>query len=77
MHIPAKAEHTSAESQSGDEASTIERKAISMKQKTHAGATGKGFYTALALSTAMVGAACWYAYSEAGKLTPPAEPSHQ
>lgn len=48
-----------------------------MKQKTHAGATGKGFYTALALSTAMVGAACWYAYSEAGKLTPPAEPSHQ
>ena len=48
-----------------------------MKQKTHAGKTGKGFYAALALSTAMVGAACWYAYSEAGKLTPPAAPEHQ
>lgn len=48
-----------------------------MKQKTQAGVTGKGFYAALALSTAMVGAACWYAYSEAGKLTPPAEPTHE
>ncbi|MBR5362705.1 MAG: M23 family metallopeptidase [Oscillospiraceae bacterium] len=48
-----------------------------MKQKSHAGMTGKGFYAALALSAAMVGAACRYAYSEAGKLTPPAAPSHQ
>ena len=48
-----------------------------MKQKTHAGMTGKGFYAALTLSAAMVGAACWYAYSEAGKLTPPAAPKHQ
>ena len=69
--------HTTPESRSGDEALTIERKAISMKKKTQAGVTGKGFYAALALSTAMVGAACWYAYSEAGKLTPPAEPEHQ
>lgn len=43
-----------------------------MKKKQHAGMTGKGFYAALSLSVAMVGAACWYAYSEAGKLTPPA-----
>ena len=48
-----------------------------MKQKTHAGMNGKGFYAALTLSAAMVGAACWYAYSEAGKLTPPAAPKHQ
>lgn len=48
-----------------------------MKQNTHAGKTGKGFYAALTLSAAMVGAACWYAYSEAGKLTPPAAPEHQ
>lgn len=77
MYNRHKAEHTSAESRSGDEASTNERKAISMKQKSHAGMTGKGFYAALALSAAMVGAACRYAYSEAGKLTPPAAPSHQ
>lgn len=42
-----------------------------MKNKQQAGKTGKGFYAALSLSVAMVGAACWYAYSEAGKLTPP------
>lgn len=48
-----------------------------MKQNTHAGMSGKGFYAALTLSAAMVGAACWYAYSEAGKLTPPAAPEHQ
>lgn len=77
MYKHEKEKHTSPESRSGDEASTNERKAISMKQKTQAGVTGKGFYAALALSTAMVGAACWYAYSEAGKLTPPAEPTYE
>ena len=77
MNKPGKGAHTSRESRSGDEALTNERKAISMKKKTQTGAAGKGFYAALALSTAMVGAACWYAYSEAGKLTPPAEPEHQ
>ena len=45
-----------------------------MKNKKHAGTTGKGFYAALSLSVAMVGAACWYAYSEAGKMTPPQAP---
>ena len=48
-----------------------------MKKNQHAGMSGKGFYAALTLSAAMVGAACWYAYSEAGKLTPPAAPKHQ
>lgn len=45
-----------------------------MNNKKRAGMSGKGFYAALSLSVAMVGAACWYAYSEAGKLTPPAVP---
>ena len=43
-----------------------------MKTSTKAGSSGKGFYAALSLSIAMVGAACWYAYSQTGKLTPPA-----
>lgn len=29
--------------------------------------SGKGFYAALSLSIAMVGAACWYAYSQSGR----------
>lgn len=37
---------------------------------------GKGFYAALSLSIAMVGAACWYAYSQAGKLMPPTVPQN-
>ncbi|MBR4201546.1 MAG: M23 family metallopeptidase [Oscillospiraceae bacterium] len=48
-----------------------------MKNKKHAGTTGKGFYAALSLSVAMVGAACWYAYSEAGKMTPPSVPEQR
>ncbi len=48
-----------------------------MKNKQTAGISGKGFYAALSLSVAMVGAACWYAYSEAGKLTSPAAPVPQ
>ncbi|MGN0647714.1 MAG: peptidoglycan DD-metalloendopeptidase family protein [Oscillospiraceae bacterium] len=35
-----------------------------MKKKQSAGMTGKGFYVALSLCVAMVGAACWYAYSQ-------------
>ena len=38
-----------------------------MNNATHAGKTGKGFYAALSLSVAMVGAGCWYAFSAAGK----------
>lgn len=37
-----------------------------MKKKQSAGMTGKGFYVALSLCVAMVGAACWYAYSQTG-----------
>ncbi len=35
-----------------------------MKTGKQAGMTGKGFYVALSLCVAMVGAACWYAYTE-------------
>ena len=38
-----------------------------MNQKPN---TGKGFYAALSLSIAMVGAACWYAYSQSSKQLP-------
>lgn len=48
-----------------------------MKNTKHAGTTGKGFYAALSMSVAMVGAACWYAYSQAGKPTAPAVISEQ
>lgn len=41
-----------------------------MKQKKQAGMSGRGFYAALSLSVAMVGAACWYAWSEADRLRP-------
>lgn len=41
-----------------------------MKQAKQAGMSGKGFYAALSLSVAMVGAACWYAWSEADRLRP-------
>lgn len=34
-----------------------------MKNAKSAGMSGKGFYVALSLCIAMVGAACWYAYS--------------
>ncbi len=37
-----------------------------MKNRQSAGMTGKGFYVALSLCVAMVGAACWYAYSQTG-----------
>lgn len=47
-----------------------------MKNTKHAGTSGKGFYAALSLSVAMVGAACWYASAQAGKQTPPAAPVH-
>ena len=43
------------------------RKAIAMNNFKSAGKTGKGFYAALSLSIAMVGAACWYAYSQTGR----------
>ena len=42
-----------------------------MNKTTRAGMSGKGFYAALSLSVAMVGAACWYAYSAAGKPQQP------
>ena len=42
-----------------------------MKEQTSAGMTGKSFYAALSLCIAMVGAACWYAYSHSGRRTPP------
>ncbi len=45
-----------------------------MKRTKNAGMSGKGFYAALSLSVAMVGAACWYAWSEADRLHPPAAP---
>lgn len=45
-----------------------------MKQAKQAGMSGKGFYAALSLSVAMVGAACWYAWSEADRLRPDAKP---
>ena len=45
-----------------------------MKRTTHAGMTGKSFYAALSLSVAMVGAACWYAWSESDKLSRRAVP---
>ena len=41
-----------------------------MNQNQNAGKTGKGFYAALSLSIAMVGAACWYAYSHSSKQIP-------
>ena len=41
-----------------------------MNKTTRAGMSGKGFYAALSLSVAMVGAACWYAYSETGRTVP-------
>ena len=34
------------------------------------GSSGKGIYAALSLSLAMVGAACWYAYSHTGSKKP-------
>ena len=48
-----------------------------MENQKRAGFTGKSFYAALSLSVAMVGAACWYAYSETGKMKPPAAPPAQ
>lgn len=45
-----------------------------MKQTKQAGMSGKGFYAALSMSVAMVGAACWYAWSQADRLRPPAVP---
>lgn len=42
-----------------------------MNNQKSAGMTGKGFYAALSLSIAMVGAACWYAYSHSGRPVPP------
>ena len=47
-----------------------------MKQAKQAGMSGKGFYAALSLSVAMVGAACWYAWSEADRLRPDAKPQN-
>lgn len=38
-----------------------------MKKTNRAGMSGKGFYVALSLCVAMVGAACFYAYSHTGK----------
>ena len=38
-----------------------------MIERFQKGGSGKGFYAALSLSLAMVGAACWYAYSHNGK----------
>lgn len=57
-----------------DARGTGEGKAITMKRTTHAGMTGKSFYAALSLSVAMVGAACWYAWSESDKLSRRAVP---
>lgn len=45
-----------------------------MKKKQSAGMTGKSFYVALSLCVAMVGAACWYAYSQTG--TPQTDPNY-
>ncbi len=41
-----------------------------MKHRKQAGMSGRGFYAALSLSVAMVGASCWYAWSEADRLRP-------
>ena len=40
-----------------------------MNKLKSAGKAGKGFYAALSLSIAMVGAACWYAYAQNGRRT--------
>ncbi len=45
-----------------------------MKNKQSVGMTGKGFYVALSLCVAMVGAACWYAYSQTGN--PQTDPNY-
>ena len=37
-----------------------------MNTTKHTAMSGKGFYVALSLCVAMVGAACWYAYTETG-----------
>ncbi|MBQ3941001.1 MAG: M23 family metallopeptidase [Oscillospiraceae bacterium] len=42
-----------------------------MNKQKSAGMTGKGFYAVLSLSVAMVGAACWYAYTHSGRTVPP------
>lgn len=47
-----------------------------MNNKHSAGMTGKGFYVALSLCIAMVGAACWYAYSKTGKPQTAPEPGY-
>ena len=54
-----------------DSAHIKRRKAIEMKKTANAGASGKGFYAALSLSVALVGAACWYAYTGAGNQQKP------
>ena len=41
-----------------------------MNDQTSAGKTGKGFYTALFLSIAMVGAAFWYAFAHSRHIRP-------
>jgi murein DD-endopeptidase MepM/ murein hydrolase activator NlpD len=41
-----------------------------MMNPLRTGSSGKGFYAALSLSLAMVGAACWYAYSHTGTKKP-------
>lgn len=46
-----------------------------MKNAKSAGMSGKGFYVALSLCVAMVGAACWYAYSETSKPQTVPDPS--
>ncbi len=43
-----------------------------MNTTKHTAMSGKGFYVALSLCVAMVGAACWYAYTETGKPKRPA-----
>lgn len=45
-----------------------------MNNANHAGKTGKGFYAALSLSVAMVGAGCWYAFTAAGRKSVPRTP---
>ena len=42
-----------------------------MNNVKHAGQTGKGFYAALSLSVAMVGAGCWYAFTAADRHSLP------
>ena len=75
MNKTAKTSHTIAESRRNAvcgvrNGKLHERKAIAMKQRKQAGMSGRGFYAALSLSVAMVGAACWYAWSEADRLRP-------